>query len=77
MLFVCSILKFTLCFCRPTRFSDVEVLSKFSQMEFKYGNSEIGKTMLESTLSNFPKRTDLGSVYTDMVTILGDLEPMR
>ena len=56
---------------------DVEVLSKFAQMEFKYGESERGKTMFENILSTYPRRTDLWSVYLDMMVKLGDMDQVR
>ncbi|KAK3095914.1 hypothetical protein FSP39_020750 [Pinctada imbricata] len=55
----------------------VETISKFAQMEFKHGEPERGKTMFENILSNYPKRTDLWSVYIDMVTKLGEIENTR
>lgn len=57
--------------------SDVEVLSKFAQMEFKYGEPERGKTMFENILSSYPKRTDLWSVYIDLIVKQGDMQPVR
>ena len=45
----------------------IEVISKFGQMEFKFGNVERGKTIFENILSNYPKRTDLWSVYLDLM----------
>ena len=57
--------------------SDVDMIAKFAQMEFKLGEPERGRTMFENILSNYPKRCDLWSVYIDMVTKLGDLEPVR
>jgi len=44
----------------------LKVISKFAQMEFKFGEAERGRTIFESILSNYPKRTDLWSVYLDM-----------
>ncbi|XP_062605737.1 protein RRP5 homolog [Saccostrea cucullata] len=55
----------------------VETISKFAQMEFKFGDSERGKTMFENILVNYPKRSDLWSVYIDMVVKVGDIEGAR
>ncbi|KAK3601363.1 hypothetical protein CHS0354_037678 [Potamilus streckersoni] len=55
----------------------VEVIAKVSQMEFKHGDPERGKTMFENILSNYPKRTDLWSVYIDMETKQGNIENVR
>ncbi|XP_060588543.1 protein RRP5 homolog [Ruditapes philippinarum] len=55
----------------------VDVIVKFAQMEFKHGEPERGKTMFENTLSTYPKRTDLWSVYIDMVTKIGEFDSAR
>ncbi|XP_072042808.1 LOW QUALITY PROTEIN: protein RRP5 homolog [Amphiura filiformis] len=55
----------------------VDVIVKFSQMEFKFGEVERGKTMFENVLSNYPKRTDIWSVYLDMMIKSGDIEATR
>ena len=57
--------------------TDVETIAKFAQMEFKHGEPERGKTMFENILSNYPKRTDLWSVYVDMVIKTDDIEAVR
>ena len=57
--------------------SDVELISKFAQMEFKLGEPERGKTMFENILSTYPKRTDLWSIYIDMVTKLKEIDAAR
>ena len=51
--------------------------SKFAQIEFRYGESERGKTMFETILANYPKRTDLWSVYADQLVKTGDLDSAR
>ena len=56
---------------------DVEMISKFAQMEFKFGEPERGKTMFENILSTYPKRTDLWSIYIDMVTKLKEIDGVR
>ncbi|XP_041370390.1 protein RRP5 homolog [Gigantopelta aegis] len=55
----------------------VEMISKFAQMEFKHGEAERGRTMFESILVNYPKRTDLWSVFIDMVVKTGDVSAVR
>ena len=55
----------------------MEVISKFAQMEFKTGEAERGKTMFENVLSSYPRRTDLWSVYIDMVIKLGQHQQVR
>merc|ERR1719436_955745 len=55
----------------------IEMSSKFAQIEFRYGESERGKTMFETILANYPKRTDLWSVYADQLVKIGDRESAR
>uniref|UniRef100_A0A147BRK9 Protein RRP5 homolog n=1 Tax=Ixodes ricinus TaxID=34613 RepID=A0A147BRK9_IXORI len=55
----------------------VAIISKFAQMEFKYGDVERGKSMFDSILANYPKRTDLWLVYVDLLAKLPDVEGVR
>ena len=55
----------------------VEVTSKFAQMEFKMGEVERGKTIFEKILANYPGRTNLWSVYVDMLVKAGEMEAAR
>ena len=48
-------------------FKDVEMVNKFAQLEFKYGDIERAKTMYDSLLFTYPNRTDIWSVYIDML----------
>ena len=43
------------------------MVNKFAQLEFKYGEAERAKTMYDSLLSTYPNRTDIWSVYIDML----------
>ena len=45
---------------------DVKVLNKFAQCEYKFGQPERGRTLLEGIVAKYPKRTDIWSVYLDM-----------
>jgi rRNA biogenesis protein RRP5 len=45
----------------------VEMVNKFAQLEFKYGDCERGKSMFDSLLFTYPNRTDIWSVYIDML----------
>ncbi|KAL0277492.1 UNVERIFIED_CONTAM: hypothetical protein PYX00_004749 [Menopon gallinae] len=45
----------------------VELISKFAQMENKYGSSERAQTLYETILTSFPKRVDVWSCYVDML----------
>merc|ERR1719348_871359 len=55
----------------------LSITSKFAQIEFKFGDPERGKTMFETILSNYPRRTDLWSVYADQLVKAGDGEAAR
>jgi len=55
----------------------LEMSSKFAQIEFRYGEPERGKTMFETILSNYPRRTDLWSVYADQLVKTGDIDAAR
>lgn len=45
----------------------VQLKSRFAQVEFRFGDVERGKTIFENLLSDNPKRTDLWRVYADMI----------
>jgi rRNA biogenesis protein RRP5 len=51
--------------------------SKFSQMEFKYGEPERGRTLFEGIVSHHPKRLDMWSIYLDMEAKHGDVSNAR
>ena len=38
------------------------------KLSSRYGDPERGKTLFETILSNFPRRTDVWSVYVDQVS---------
>ena len=44
----------------------INMISKFGILEFKHGQPESGRTMLEGIVSNYPKRMDIWSIYMDM-----------
>ena len=45
----------------------VDVISKFAQLEFRFGDSEQAKTIFESMLATYWKRLDQWSIYIDML----------
>ncbi|CAO3690290.1 unnamed protein product [Rhizopus microsporus] len=55
----------------------IQTVQKFAQLEFKYGEAERGRTLLEGIVSNHPKRLDLWNVYLDMEIKVGDVEMAR
>eukprot|EP00826_Nyctotherus_ovalis_P063833 TRINITY_DN9360_c0_g5_i1.p1 TRINITY_DN9360_c0_g5~~TRINITY_DN9360_c0_g5_i1.p1 ORF type:complete len:225 (-),score=63.81 TRINITY_DN9360_c0_g5_i1:100-729(-) len=44
----------------------IDMIVKYGQQEYKYGNTESGRTMFEGVLSSHPGRTDIWNVYLDM-----------
>lgn len=55
----------------------VQTIVKFAQFEFKYGEPERGRTVLEGVLSNYPKRLDLWNIYLDMEIKTNDADVAR
>eukprot|EP00057_Strongylocentrotus_purpuratus_P009707 XP_011664181.1 PREDICTED: protein RRP5 homolog [Strongylocentrotus purpuratus] len=55
----------------------VSVIVKFAQLEYRHAESERGKTMFENILSNYPKRTDIWSIYLDLTIKQGDTGTSR
>ncbi|KAF4075156.1 hypothetical protein AMELA_G00231350 [Ameiurus melas] len=45
----------------------VDLIVKFARLEFQYGNEERAKAMFEKVLSTYPKRTDVWSVFIDLM----------
>lgn len=46
---------------------DIEVIIKFAQMEMGCGQIERFTSLFENVITNFPKRTDVWSVYIDQL----------
>ena len=57
--------------------SDINTILKFAIMEFRFGDSQKGVTMFESVLKNHPKRTDIWSVYVDMMIKHDQVDSVR
>ena len=55
----------------------VDLIVKFSQMEFGYGGAEYGRTMYEGVISNYPKRLDVWNVYIDQEIKLNESNGRR
>ena len=55
----------------------IETITKFAILEFKHGDPERARTLLESILANFPKRVDLWSVYVDQEIRTGNHTSIR
>jgi rRNA biogenesis protein RRP5 len=58
-------------------FADIETISRFAMLEFKHGEPERGKTLLDNVLISYPKRTDIWSMYVDVLAKNGDLAAAR
>ncbi|KAJ8389813.1 hypothetical protein AAFF_G00112820 [Aldrovandia affinis] len=55
----------------------VDLIAKFAQLEFQHGDVERAKSMFDRTLTNYPKRTDLWSVYIDLMVKHGTQKEVR
>uniref|UniRef100_A0A8C4IHY3 Protein RRP5 homolog n=1 Tax=Dicentrarchus labrax TaxID=13489 RepID=A0A8C4IHY3_DICLA len=55
----------------------VDVIGKFAQLEFRYGDAEKGRTMFDKVLTSYPKRTDLWSVFIDLMVKHGSQKDVR
>ncbi|XP_032986420.1 protein RRP5 homolog isoform X3 [Rhinolophus ferrumequinum] len=62
--------------CLPSK-EHVDVIAKFAQLEFQLGDAERAKAIFENTLSTYPKRTDVWSVYIDMTIKHGSQKEVR
>ncbi|NXR01444.1 RRP5 protein, partial [Sagittarius serpentarius] len=60
----------------PTK-EHVDVISRFAQLEFRFGDPEHAKALFESTLSSYPKRTDIWSIYMDIMIKHGSQKEVR
>ncbi|KAK7930283.1 hypothetical protein WMY93_006678 [Mugilogobius chulae] len=55
----------------------VDVIAKFAQLEFRYGDVEKGCAMFDKVLTSYPKRTDLWSVFIDLMVKHGSQKEVR
>ncbi|KAI3352853.1 hypothetical protein L3Q82_019426 [Scortum barcoo] len=55
----------------------VDVIGKFAQLEFRYGDTEKGCAMFDKVLTSYPKRTDLWSVFIDLMVKHGSQKEVR
>lgn len=63
--------------CSLDKKDHVELINRFGQLEFRFGETERGRTMFESLLSTYWKRLDIWSVYVDLLTKAKDTEGAR
>uniref|UniRef100_A0A8C4PXD0 S1 motif domain-containing protein n=1 Tax=Eptatretus burgeri TaxID=7764 RepID=A0A8C4PXD0_EPTBU len=52
--------------CLPDR-DHIEIIVKFAQLHFRSGGAAHGNSLLENVVTNFPRRTDVWSIYLDML----------
>ncbi|MCL7028348.1 hypothetical protein MKW94_013557 [Papaver nudicaule] len=62
--------------CLP-RHKHIKFISQCAILEFKCGVADRGRSMFEEMLREYPKRTDLWSVYLDQEIRLGDVDLIR
>ncbi|KAM9314482.1 protein RRP5 homolog [Pholidichthys leucotaenia] len=55
----------------------VDVIAKFAQLEFRYGDVDKGRSMFDKVLTSYPKRTDLWSVFIDLMVKHGSQKEIR
>ncbi|NXG17727.1 RRP5 protein, partial [Grallaria varia] len=60
----------------PTK-EHVDVISRFAQLEFRFEDTEHAKALFENTLSSYPKRTDIWSIYMDIMIKHGSQKEVR
>lgn len=59
------------------RHKHIKFISQTAILEFKCGVPDRGRSMFEGILREYPKRTDLWSVYLDQEIRLGDVDMIR
>ncbi|KAG1701414.1 Protein RRP5 [Nymphon striatum] len=55
----------------------LDILSQFARYEMKFGDVERGKTMFDNILASYPKKTNIWSVYLDLLHTHGDVNCIR
>ena len=55
----------------------IKTAVKFAQLEYKYGDSERGQTLMEGLVTQHPRRLDLWIVYLDKEIQVGDVKRIR
>ncbi|TFY72409.1 hypothetical protein EVG20_g579 [Dentipellis fragilis] len=55
----------------------LKTISKFAQLEYKFGEPERGKTIFEGIIDSHPKRWDLWLIYMDMEASQNDIQSLR
>lgn len=56
---------------------DLKTISKFAQLEYKFGDAERGRTIFEGIVDSHPKRWDIWSVYISMEAGKRDIQHLR
>ncbi|KAJ3129922.1 rRNA biogenesis protein rrp5 [Nowakowskiella sp. JEL0407] len=59
------------------KYEHVETITKFAQMEFKFGDPERGRTIFEGLVTNHPTKLNIWNVYLDMEMKVGNVDVVR
>ncbi|KAB1222435.1 hypothetical protein CJ030_MR2G028763 [Morella rubra] len=59
------------------RHKHIKFISQTAILEFKCGVPDRGRSMFEGILREYPKRTDLWSIYLDQLTLESNLQEIR
>ena len=70
-------LSFLFCSLHTPLLTEVEVIVKFAEYEYRYGDPSRGQTLLESVIANYPKRLDVWSRYFDLLIKQGNKDATR
>ncbi|XP_072513962.1 protein RRP5 homolog [Salminus brasiliensis] len=55
----------------------VDLITRFARLEFQYGSKDRGRAMFDKVLASYPKRTDLWSVFIDLMVKHGSQKDVR
>ncbi|KAJ4002507.1 hypothetical protein F5050DRAFT_1802449 [Lentinula boryana] len=55
----------------------LKTISRFAQLEYKFGEPERGRTLFEGIVDSHPKRWDMWSIYMDMEARQSDIQSLR
>eukprot|EP00825_Cyclidium_porcatum_P045730 TRINITY_DN7031_c0_g1_i1.p1 TRINITY_DN7031_c0_g1~~TRINITY_DN7031_c0_g1_i1.p1 ORF type:complete len:151 (+),score=37.38 TRINITY_DN7031_c0_g1_i1:39-491(+) len=57
--------------------SEMCIRDRYSKLMYAYKNEEQGRTTVEAILINYPKRTDIWSIYIDLEIKFGNQQSVR
>jgi len=68
---------FSRCLKSLPRRKHINVITKFSEQEFKLGTVERGRSIFEDLLRTYPNRIEIWNLYLDQEMRIGDVEKIR